>query len=95
MGSMRRPEVLWRLGQPDHHQLGWHPRDAFGYTFHSESQKCRNTEGSAWIASLGDNENEEDEVEQLDENGNLEKRKVDLAILDLTDLENKCFIHPI
>jgi len=54
--------------------------------------KRRNAERRAWIASLSDDECEEGEVEQLDENGNLEKRKVNLAMLDLTDLENKFFI---
>lgn len=56
----------------------------------------RNKERRAWIAeqqAAGDDG--EGYVEQLDEEGNLVKEKVDLALLDLTDLENKYFIYPL
>jgi hypothetical protein len=56
----------------------------------------RNKERQQWIAeqqALGDDG--EGYVEQLDDEGNLVKEKVDLALLDLTDLENKYFIYPL
>jgi len=56
----------------------------------------RNKERFAWIAeqeTLG--HVGEGYVEQLDENGQLVKVKVDVALLDLTDLENKYFIYPL
>ncbi|KAF8855782.1 putative allantoate permease of the major facilitator superfamily [Acephala macrosclerotiorum] len=56
----------------------------------------RNKERRQWIAeqqALGDNG--EGYVEQLDDEGNLVKERVDLALLDLTDLENKYFIYPL
>jgi hypothetical protein len=34
-------------------------------------------------------------VEEVDENGETVKVKVDLAVLDLTDLENEEFIYPL
>ncbi|KAB8274811.1 major facilitator superfamily domain-containing protein [Aspergillus minisclerotigenes] len=55
----------------------------------------RNEERRKWIAELSDSEREEGCVEQLDENGQIVRRKVDLAMLDLTDLENKFFIYPL
>jgi MFS family permease len=56
----------------------------------------RNAERRLWIAeqeALGNNG--EGYVEQVDETGNLVKNKVDIALLDLTDLENKYFIYPL
>ncbi|KNG89397.1 hypothetical protein ANOM_001849 [Aspergillus nomiae NRRL 13137] len=55
----------------------------------------RNEERRKWMAELSDSEREEGCVEQLDENGQIIRRKVDLAMLDLTDLENKFFIYPL
>ncbi|KAB8236046.1 major facilitator superfamily domain-containing protein [Aspergillus alliaceus] len=55
----------------------------------------RNEERKKWIAGLSESEREEGCVEQLDENGQIVRRKVDLAMLDLTDLENKFFIYPL
>jgi len=40
-------------------------------------------------------EHEEGFVEQLDDAGNLVEEKVEIALLDLTDLENKHFIYPL
>jgi MFS family permease len=56
----------------------------------------RNNERRKWIAeqeALGNDG--EGYVEQLDDEGNLVKQKVDLVLLDLTDLENKYFIYPL
>lgn len=56
----------------------------------------RNKERKAWIAGLGEGERDGGFVEQLDkETGEMVLRKVDLAMLDLTDLENKFFVYPI
>lgn len=58
----------------------------------------RNTERTEWAASLSEEERKVHEVgvvEQVDEDGILIKREVELAMLDLTDLENKFFIYPI
>ena len=57
--------------------------------------KRRNKEREEWIASLSEDEREYGRVEQLDENGELVVRKVEIALLDLTDLENKFFIYPL
>ena len=60
--------------------------------------KRRNAERKAWAAALSDEERKQHEfgeVEQLDEGGVLVRRKVEIALLDLTDLENKFFIYPI
>jgi hypothetical protein len=56
----------------------------------------RNQERRIWIAeqeALGNHS--EGYVEQLDDDGNLVKEKVDITLLDLTDLENKYFIYPL
>ena len=34
-------------------------------------------------------------VEEIDADGNLVKTKVDVSVLDLSDLENKFFIDPL
>ncbi|KAH6990102.1 major facilitator superfamily domain-containing protein [Ilyonectria destructans] len=60
--------------------------------------KRRNSERKAWAAGLTEEErrgHQLGEVEQLDEGGVLVRRKVDIALLDLTDLENPFFIYPI
>jgi len=56
----------------------------------------RNQERRIWIVeqeALGNHG--EGYVEQLDDDGNLIKEKVDITLLDLTDLENKYFIYPL
>ncbi|OCF31446.1 hypothetical protein I316_06848 [Kwoniella heveanensis BCC8398] len=58
----------------------------------------RNRERIAWATSLGEDEktNVEGEVEQFDEaTGEIVRRKVDIALLDMTDLQNKRFIYPL
>ncbi|CAG9982886.1 unnamed protein product [Clonostachys byssicola] len=58
----------------------------------------RNKAKQQWIDSLTEEERiekQQGEVEQLDESGNLVTRKVDIAMLDLTDMENPFFIYPI
>ncbi|KAH7241983.1 major facilitator superfamily domain-containing protein [Fusarium tricinctum] len=58
----------------------------------------RNKERKAWAASLSEDErlaHEFGEVEQVDENGEIVRRKVEIALLDLTDLENKFYVYPI
>lgn len=55
----------------------------------------RNKERKEWLASLSDEEREGGYVEQADEAGQIVRVKVDLAMLDLTDLENKHFIYPL
>uniref|UniRef100_L2G1V2 Cysteine transporter n=1 Tax=Colletotrichum fructicola (strain Nara gc5) TaxID=1213859 RepID=L2G1V2_COLFN len=54
----------------------------------------RNAERRDYIASLSDGERE-GYVEQVDENGEVVRVKVDIAVLDLTDLQNKQFTYPI
>ncbi|PLB49758.1 permease of the major facilitator superfamily [Aspergillus steynii IBT 23096] len=54
----------------------------------------RNREREEWAAELSEDEREGC-VEQLDESGQVVRRKVDLAMLDLTDLENRLFVYPI
>lgn len=56
----------------------------------------RNKERQAWAASLNDDQREEGGVvDELDENGEFVQRKVEIAMLNLTDLENKRFIYPL
>ncbi|OAQ67259.1 major facilitator superfamily domain-containing protein [Pochonia chlamydosporia 170] len=58
----------------------------------------RNAERRAWAESLTDNERrrlEFGEVEHKDEDGSVTRREVPVAMLDLTDLQNKFFIYPI
>lgn len=58
----------------------------------------RNAERKAWAASLTDDERrrlEFGEVERRDADGGLTRREVPIAMLDLTDLENRFFIYPI
>ncbi|RSL96113.1 hypothetical protein CEP52_011691 [Fusarium oligoseptatum] len=60
--------------------------------------KKRNAQRKAWAASLTEEErlaHEFGEVEQLDESGNVIRKKVEIAMLDLTDLENPFYIYPI
>ncbi|KAI8660891.1 hypothetical protein NCS57_01067600 [Fusarium keratoplasticum] len=60
--------------------------------------KKRNAQRKAWAASLTEEErlaHEFGEVEQLDESGNVIRKKVEIALLDLTDLENPFYIYPI
>ncbi|KAI1807814.1 putative allantoate permease of the major facilitator superfamily [Daldinia bambusicola] len=55
----------------------------------------RNQEREALIAEMSEEEREAGRVEQYDEDGRVVTRKVDIAMLDLTDLENKFFIYPL
>lgn len=58
----------------------------------------RNRERRAWAAALTDEERRQHEfgqVEQLDEHGVPTRRDVPIALLDLTDFENRFFIYPI
>ncbi|KZF19152.1 permease of the major facilitator superfamily [Xylona heveae TC161] len=56
----------------------------------------RNVERRKWIAEQeAQGHHGEGYVEELDESGNLVKKKVDIALLDLTDLQNKYFIYPL
>jgi MFS family permease len=56
----------------------------------------RNKERAQLIAQQeARGEHEEGFVEQLDDAGNLIEENVDIALLDLTDLENKHFIYPL
>ncbi|OQE26037.1 hypothetical protein PENFLA_c007G09341 [Penicillium flavigenum] len=60
--------------------------------------KRRNAQRKAWAASLTSEERKTHElgvVEELDENGNMTRREVEIAMLDLTDMENQFFIYPI
>ncbi|KAF5630516.1 major facilitator superfamily domain protein [Fusarium sp. NRRL 52700] len=60
--------------------------------------KKRNKERKEWAADLSEEErlaHEFGEVEQLDENGQIVRRKVEIALLDLTDIQNKFYIYPI
>jgi hypothetical protein len=52
--------------------------------------KRRNQERERWAAELSDDEREGFVEEE--EDGQIVKKKVELAMLDLTDLENKFFI---
>ncbi|KAK8023879.1 cysteine transporter protein [Apiospora rasikravindrae] len=55
----------------------------------------RNKERQEWIAGLSEDERDGGFVEQVDESGQMVRVKVDMAVLDLTDLENKFFIYPL
>lgn len=60
--------------------------------------KRRNAQRKAWAASLTSEERKTHElgvVEELDENGSMIRREVEIAMLDLTDMENPSFIYPI
>jgi hypothetical protein len=60
--------------------------------------KRRNAQRKAWAASLTSEERKSHElgvVEELDENGSMIRREVEIAMLDLTDMENPFFIYPI
>lgn len=54
----------------------------------------RNKERLEYIAGLSEDERD-GWVEQVDEGGETVRVKVDLAVLDLTDLQNKQFLYPI
>ncbi|GJD03035.1 major facilitator superfamily transporter [Colletotrichum higginsianum] len=54
----------------------------------------RNAERREYIAGLSDDERE-GWVEQVGEDGEVVRVKVDMAVLDLTDLQNKQFIYPL
>jgi hypothetical protein len=54
----------------------------------------RNKERKEWAARPTD-ESHEGTVEELDENGQIVRRRVGLEMLDLTDLENKFFVYPL
>ncbi|EEY18165.1 cysteine transporter [Verticillium alfalfae VaMs.102] len=54
----------------------------------------RNAERLAYIAGLSDDERE-GFVETVGEEGEVVRTKVNLAVLDLTDLQNKQFIYPL
>ncbi|KAI1086782.1 putative allantoate permease of the major facilitator superfamily [Rostrohypoxylon terebratum] len=55
----------------------------------------RNAERKAWIADLSEEEREAGRVEQYDESGQVVTKNVDIAMLDLTDMENKFYIYPV
>ncbi|CAH0058680.1 unnamed protein product [Clonostachys solani] len=56
----------------------------------------RNEERKEWIAEQASQGNYgEGYIEQQHENGETTKVKVDISLLDLTDLENKFFIYPL
>ncbi|PMD29870.1 putative allantoate permease of the major facilitator superfamily [Hyaloscypha variabilis F] len=55
--------------------------------------KRRNQERERWAAELSDDKREGFVEEE--EDGQIVKKKVELAMLDLTDLENKFFIYPL
>jgi MFS family permease len=55
--------------------------------------KRRNQERERWAAELSDDEREGFVEEE--EDGQIVKKKMELAMLDLTDLENKFFIYPL
>ncbi|KAK7421714.1 hypothetical protein QQZ08_009802 [Neonectria magnoliae] len=54
----------------------------------------RNKERQEYLANLSEDERD-GYVEQVDETGEVVRVKVELAMLDLTDLENKHFIYPL
>lgn len=55
----------------------------------------RNKERAAWIAEQKNLGLEDEGYVENDEGGSATKTKVNLALLDLTDLENKYFIYPL
>ena len=55
----------------------------------------RNAEREALIAECSEDERGAGRVEQRDEDGQVLVKNVDIAMLDLTDLENKFFIYPL
>ncbi|KAJ4505544.1 hypothetical protein HRR83_008543 [Exophiala dermatitidis] len=57
--------------------------------------KRRNEQRRKWIEQMGGDVHADGEVEEVDEEGRVVRKKVDLALLDLTDMENKFFIYPL
>jgi MFS family permease len=60
--------------------------------------KRRNAQRKAWAESLTSEERKTHElgvVEELDETGSMIRREVEIAMLDLTDMENPFFVYPI
>lgn len=55
----------------------------------------RNAEREASVAALGSDVSDGGFVEETNAEGEIVKVKVDIAVLDLTDLQNKSFIYPI
>ncbi|KAL4779894.1 major facilitator superfamily domain-containing protein [Aspergillus varians] len=56
----------------------------------------RNKERKAWIAEQATLGNfGESVIDAVDADGNVVEKKVDVSVLDLTDLENKFFIYPL
>ncbi|KAI2463359.1 major facilitator superfamily domain-containing protein [Annulohypoxylon bovei var. microspora] len=55
----------------------------------------RNAERETWIAELSEEGREAGRVEQCDDDGLVVTKSVDIAMLDLTDLENRFFIYPL
>jgi MFS family permease len=55
----------------------------------------RNAERAQHLSALGSNESEDAFVEGTNAEGENVKVKVDIAVLDLTDLQNKAFVYPI
>ena len=55
----------------------------------------RNAEREKNLASLSENDREGGYVEETNVEGETVKVRVDIAVLDLTDLQNKSFLYPI
>lgn len=55
----------------------------------------RNNQRKNWIKEHGVSDKDLNSVKKIDEFGNEYKEKVDVAMLDLTDLENKYFVYPL
>ncbi|GME95099.1 unnamed protein product [Ambrosiozyma monospora] len=58
-------------------------------------QRLAAMEAAAEAAGDGEDEGEFGFIDTVDEQGNVVKQKVEISMLDLTDLENKRFIYPL
>ncbi|KAJ6141012.1 hypothetical protein N7497_011905 [Penicillium chrysogenum] len=76
-----RTSLLRCLDFHDSGQLGGDTVDSFDYTVPVETEERKTHE-------LG-------VVEELDETGSMIRREVEIAMLDLTDMENPFFVYPI
>ncbi|WRT64222.1 uncharacterized protein IL334_001151 [Kwoniella shivajii] len=91
--------VMWMFGYSVANLISpqiWVPRDGPRY-YGAWIAQIIVSERREWAVSLGEEEKPaEGEVEEIDEvTGEIIKKKVDIALLDLTDLENKRFIYPL
>lgn len=93
---------LWRKGAPRYYGT-WATQLALSFTLAPVLLIVirfvlisRNKERKAWIAEQEASGNSgHGYIERVDEKGETTRTKVDISLLDLTDLENKFFLYPL